>query len=127
AKRADPHVQLSPGAGHRPPDRNDAPQAAPGPRGGAGRVDRGASGCRPGRAHGSGHPVKALTVEPTVGGLLAAGAALLDEAGLPSPRRDAEWLLADALGTDRLRLVLGLDRVVPAELAGRFRERIARR
>ena len=71
--------------------------------------------------------MKALTVEPTIGGLLAAGAASLGEAGLPSPRRDAEWLLAAALGTDRLRLVLGLDRVVPAELAVRFRERIARR
>lgn len=63
----------------------------------------------------------------TVGGLLSEGAASLEEAGLPSPRRDAEWLLADALGTDRLRLVLGLDRVVPRELAGRLREQIARR
>ena len=71
--------------------------------------------------------MRALTVEPTVGGLLAAGAASLEEAGLLSPGRDAEWLLADALGTDRLRLVLGLDRVVPAALAGRFRELIARR
>lgn len=71
--------------------------------------------------------MKALTVEPTVGGLLAAGAAALAGSGLPTARRDAEWLLADALGVDRLRLVLDSDRVVAAEVADRFGEWIERR
>ncbi|MEK7362941.1 MAG: peptide chain release factor N(5)-glutamine methyltransferase [candidate division NC10 bacterium] len=68
-----------------------------------------------------------MTVEATVGGLLAAGAAALEGSGLPTARRDAEWLLAEALGLDPLRLVLGLDRRVPVEVAERFGERIGRR
>lgn len=71
--------------------------------------------------------MKAVTVEATVGGLLAAGAAALEGSGLPTARRDAEWLLAEALGLDPLRLVLGLDRRVPVEVAERFGERIGRR
>ncbi len=65
--------------------------------------------------------------EVTVGGLLAAGAAALEGSGLPRPRHDAEWLLAEALGIDRLRLVLDPDRVVPAEIARRFSRQIERR
>ena len=71
--------------------------------------------------------MKAVTVEATVGGLLAAGATALEGSGLPTARRDAEWLLAEALGLDPLRLVLGLDRRVPVEVAERFGERIGRR
>ena len=71
--------------------------------------------------------MKAVTVEATVGGLLAAGAAALEGSGLPTARRDAEWLLAEALGLDPLRLVLGLPRRVPVEVAERFGEQIGRR
>ena len=47
--------------------------------------------------------------------------------GLDSPRLDAELLVADALGIDRVRLYMDLDRpLLPAELH-QVRERIARR
>lgn len=47
--------------------------------------------------------------------------------GLDSPRLDAELLIADALGIDRVRLYMDLDRpLVPDELA-RVRERVGRR
>ncbi len=68
-----------------------------------------------------------LAVEPTVGALLSEGARVLKDAGLPAPRRDAEWLLAETLGIDRLRLVLDPERPVPAEIARRFGLQIERR
>lgn len=71
--------------------------------------------------------MKVLTRDPSIADLLAMGAAALAEAGLPRPRHDAEWLLADALGIDRLRLVLGPDRVVPAEIERCFSGQIERR
>ena len=37
-------------------------------------------------------------------GLLAEGARRLAEAGLPTARQDAEWLLADVLGRERFAL-----------------------
>jgi release factor glutamine methyltransferase len=45
----------------------------------------------------------------------------------PSPRLDAELLLAHALGTDRIRLVLDAERALADEELGRFRELIRRR
>lgn len=64
---------------------------------------------------------------PTVGGLLAAGVAALEGAGLPTARRDAEWLLAAVLGVERFPLCLDPRRAVSAEAAGEFRSRIERR
>lgn len=71
--------------------------------------------------------MKALAVETTVAGLLAESAAALEAAGQETARRDAERLLADLLGVDRLRLLLNLDRVVSGAAAQRFRRRIERR
>ncbi len=71
--------------------------------------------------------MRTLAGEPTVGGLLAEGAAALERAGLPTARRDAEWLLADLLETDRLALCLDAARAVPEETAEGFRGRIERR
>ena len=68
-----------------------------------------------------------LAVAPTVGGLLAEGATALEGAGLPGARRDAEWLLADAVGIERFRLYLAPDRTVSAEAAKDFRSRVERR
>lgn len=65
--------------------------------------------------------------ERTVGGLLAEGAAALEGAGVATPRQDSEWLLAAALGIDRLRLCLEPDRAVSPKAAGGFGGRIERR
>ncbi|MFD6178663.1 MULTISPECIES: peptide chain release factor N(5)-glutamine methyltransferase [unclassified Isoptericola] len=55
--------------------------------------------------------------------------ARLAEAGVPSPRVDAETLLAHALGVDRaeMRRLAVLDRDVPPEVAERFSAAVARR
>lgn len=45
----------------------------------------------------------------------------------PSPRLDAELLLADALGIDRVRLIIESKRPLSPEELGAFRERIRRR
>lgn len=55
----------------------------------------------------------------TVEALLRAGARLL-EASSPSPRLDAEVLLAHALGWDRARLFMQQGQLVPAATASRF-------
>jgi release factor glutamine methyltransferase len=47
--------------------------------------------------------------------------------GLDSPRLDAELLVADALGIDRVRLYMDLDRPLVPEELGKVRERVARR
>lgn len=47
--------------------------------------------------------------------------------GIESPRLDAEVLLARALGTTRIQLVVDARRVLPAEELGRFREMVKRR
>ncbi|MXP23193.1 peptide chain release factor N(5)-glutamine methyltransferase [Gordonia sp. HNM0687] len=49
----------------------------------------------------------------------------LSAAGVESPRVDAEWLLADALGVDRGRLLL-VD-AVPDDVRARFRRAVAQR
>lgn len=54
-------------------------------------------------------------------------ASYLEKKGADSPRTDADLLLADALGVDRLRLLLDFDKpLTPAELAA-YRQRIERR
>jgi release factor glutamine methyltransferase len=58
--------------------------------------------------------------------LLAAGTEELSRAGVPSPRVDAEWLLAHALGVSRTELYADGDEA-PAERERVFRELVARR
>ena len=60
-------------------------------------------------------------------GLLAEGARRLAEAGLPTARQDAEWLLAAVLGRERFALYLEPDRAVVEATGGRFRALVARR
>ena len=51
----------------------------------------------------------------------------LERAGCPSPRVDAEHLLAHVLGWSRTELYLRLDDSLPADTDSRFRKRVARR
>lgn len=60
-------------------------------------------------------------------GLLAEGARRLAEAGLPTARQDAEWLLAAVLGLERFGLYLEPERAVIEAAGPRFRALIARR
>jgi release factor glutamine methyltransferase len=62
----------------------------------------------------------------TVRDLLVAGTDALSRAGVPSPRVDAEWLLAHALGVSRTELYADGDEA-PADRARAFRELVARR
>ena len=62
----------------------------------------------------------------TIRELLASGADELTRAGVPSPRVDAEWLLAHALGVSRSALYADGDEA-PAEKERVFRELVARR
>ncbi len=63
----------------------------------------------------------------TVAAALRAGAARLGAAGAGTPRLDAEVLLADALGVDRLALVGRGDRAIDAGDVRRFAAAIVRR
>ena len=47
--------------------------------------------------------------------------------GADSPRTDAELLLADALGVDRVRLIIDFDKPLAKEELAAYRERISRR
>lgn len=49
------------------------------------------------------------------------------QARIPTPRLDAELLLAHAMGTDRLRVYLEFDRPLPPATRERFRELVRRR
>jgi len=62
----------------------------------------------------------------TVRDLLVDATGELERAGVPSPRVDAEWLLAHALGVSRSQLYTNGDEA-PAEKARFFRELVARR
>ncbi len=67
-------------------------------------------------------------MDPTVEKLLRDGAeALPRREGLPDPRREARWLLANAWGVDELRLILHPHHEVPQEAADRYRDWLARR
>jgi len=69
----------------------------------------------------SGSPV---TVEEA----LETGAALLPtREGIPDPRREAEWLLAAALGVEEITLRLHAEREVPTEVERRYRSWLERR
>jgi release factor glutamine methyltransferase len=58
--------------------------------------------------------------------LLVAATEELEQAGVPSPRVDAEWLLAHALGTSRTELYADGDEA-PPDRERLFRELVARR
>jgi release factor glutamine methyltransferase len=58
---------------------------------------------------------------------LSSAAEELERAGCPSPRIDAEWLLAHVLGVTRTGLASDGSRSVSAEEEQRFRELVARR
>ena len=62
----------------------------------------------------------------TVRDLLVDATGELERAGVPSPRVDAEWLLAHALGVSRSQLYTN-GAEAPAEKARLFRELVARR
>src|SRR5204862_4111444 len=99
AGREDPHLQLPPGPGHRPPRWAD--QGQPAGRAGrrAGRVHRG--------ARGRGQATEARSLGGvTAADALSAAVDALTAAGCETPRLDAELLIADALGVAREALVL---------------------
>jgi release factor glutamine methyltransferase len=64
---------------------------------------------------------------PTVRELVGQAADWLADRGVPSPRLDADRLLAHALGLKRLDLYLDLDRPLEADEVARFRELLRRR
>jgi len=63
----------------------------------------------------------------TIGSLLETAAGYLREKGFDSPRLDAELLLAECLGVDRVRLYIEFDRPLTAGEVDRYRALIARR
>lgn len=63
----------------------------------------------------------------TISGLLGRSSAYLDSKGFPTPRLDAELLLADVLGMRRLDLYLHHDRPLSNSETDRLRELLRRR
>src|SRR5262249_53161158 len=104
AGREDPHLQLPREPSYGPPDQaHDAP-ARPDPPGRARRVHRGALG--------RGAEARARDRRGTVAETLKKSSGDLGGKGVPSPRVDAEHLLAKALGLSRLELYTQHDRPV---------------
>ena len=68
-----------------------------------------------------------LSLSGTVGTLLREASHLLERAGLPTARQDAEWLLANLLGVSRWALHLEPERPVPAEVVETFAALLDRR
>lgn len=66
-------------------------------------------------------------VSSTVRTLLGEAVGVLAEAGFPTARQDAEWLLADLLGIERWRLSLEPEHPVPPAVGERFARLLARR
>ncbi len=63
----------------------------------------------------------------TVRALIKDGAARLAAAGVPDPRLDAEYLLAEALHAPRLNLLLSMETAVPPAAAEQFENSLRRR
>lgn len=63
----------------------------------------------------------------TVATALAAATSVLAAAGIDTAQADAEWLLAEVLGTSRPALGLRRGEVLAPAVAGRFRQLVARR
>ncbi|MGE5560172.1 MAG: peptide chain release factor N(5)-glutamine methyltransferase [Chloroflexota bacterium] len=68
-----------------------------------------------------------MTSRWTIGQLLAWATAVLEEHAVPSPRWDAEVLLASVVGRQPLMLPLFADEAVPAAAAGRYQAMVGRR
>ena len=98
-QRADPHLQLPGEPDRRSPDQLQGAQPRPGARRRPRRAVR-----RAGRRRQAGQA--AAEHEPRLRQVIDAAAAALAEAGVGSPRIDAELLAAHAAGTDRGRLAL---------------------
>src|SRR5690606_7056741 len=116
--REDPHLQLPAGSRHRPPHQLHAPQ----PRRGARRRHPGPPDRLPQPPHGAAPRVAGASERMsdvwTVRRAILWTASYLEKKGADSPRTDADLLLADALGVDRLRLLLDFDKpLTPADLA----------
>lgn len=67
------------------------------------------------------------TTRVTAGEALGRGAQYLERAGVENARLDMSLLLAEALGTDRLKLYCDLDRPLDANETARAREMLTRR
>ena len=72
-------------------------------------------------------PDTLLAARPTVGTALAAGAAVLREAGIDTAAVDAEWLLASVLRVPRGALAVDRRRALEPTEAGRYVARLRRR
>jgi release factor glutamine methyltransferase len=68
-----------------------------------------------------------VAAEPTVAALLGRAAAAREQAGIETPRPEAEWLLASLLGVERFALHLEPTRRLSGAEAARYRELLARR
>ncbi len=64
---------------------------------------------------------------PTILELLRTISSYLEERGVESPRRTAEWFLSEQLGIPRLELYLRFEETVPAERLEPLREMVRRR
>src|SRR5207253_3136748 len=92
------------------------------------RSDRRRAGDAPAnRGAGGGRLMGAAAALVTVGDALAAAIARLAAAGVPEPRADAEVLLARALDTTRVGLVVAARRPLPETAARDFAALVARR
>ena len=72
-------------------------------------------------------PMAAPAGQWTIGGLLETAGGFLREKGFESPRLDAELLLAETLGLDRIQLYTQYDRPLTTAEVDRYRALIARR
>ena len=68
-----------------------------------------------------------MTARATLADELDAATTALKAAGLPTPRVDAEWLLAGLLGVGRVAVRLGLGQAAPAPFAERYARAVSRR
>ena len=100
ARGEDPHLQLPREPGHRPPDQADHAPARPDPRGRPRRVHRGAH--RRGAAPRARDRARDASARCSRRSTRRASRGK----GVPSPRVDAEHLVAKALGLTRLELYL---------------------
>jgi hypothetical protein len=119
-QRAHPHVQLPGEPDRRSPDQFQGAQSRPGPRRRPRRALRRAGyGRQAGQAADSMTRLGRVPAFPTLRHAIDAAAAALAEAGVGSPRADAELLAAHVAGTDRGRLAF-------TDIGPGFRERYDR-
>ena len=118
----DPHLQLPRAAGHRPPHQAHLAQSGRGAR-------RRPVGVHSG-PRGRGQEAPARGRKPplsTVRELLGRSREYLERNGVPSPKLDAEYLLAHVLAVPRLELYLDHDRALAPAQVDSLRELVRRR